>query len=155
MTCLTCSTQLRIRYLPQSQSPPRWLVRRCCDEVVLYTYSSRIIRLWSERGDSIPAYEFQQYSLFTWNVSSGDFCFALMTTAESHKFIHSWTAKRHSKCGALKLKQALAALPKDTVVLWHNWPPRKMDYPAENIVQEIVQFAESNRIHVRESPALR
>ena len=105
-------------------------------------------------GDSIPDYEFRLYSLFTWKAHSGDFCFAVMITAESHKFIHRWTAKWNAKCGVVELKQALAALPKGTVVLWESWPPRKMDYPPENVVQEIIQFAESKDIHIRESPAL-
>jgi hypothetical protein len=109
----------------------------------------------SRKAEPLPDYEFRQYSLFTWNVRSGDFCFALMTTAESHKFIHTWTAKWNAKCGVVELKQALASLPNGTGVLWQSWPPKKMDYPPKNIVQEIIQFAEGKGIHLRESPALR
>jgi hypothetical protein len=104
--------------------------------------------------DSIPAYEFERYSLFTWTTHSGDFCFKIMTRAESNTFIHSWFAKRNAKCGISELKKALAALPKDSHVFWEDWPPR-FDYPPESVIQEMMGFAGSRGIHLEQSPALR
>src|SRR6266705_2297674 len=92
---------------------------------------------------STPAHEFEQYSLFTWNTRSGDLCFAIMLEVERPKFIHSWFPKTGAKCGISGLKKALVALPKDTYVFWETWPPKKMDYPPENVVQEVIEFAES------------
>jgi hypothetical protein len=108
-----------------------------------------------ENSDSISAYKFEQYNLFTWKAGSGDFCFAIMIQAESHKFLRSWTAKRDAKCGTSELKKALIALPKDSYVSWEDWPPGKFDYPADNVVQEIIEFARSKGIHLTQSPALR
>jgi len=105
--------------------------------------------------DSVPAYEFEQYSLFTWNTRSGDLCFAIMIQAESHKFLRSWTAKRNAKCGISELKKALTTLQKDSHVLWQDWPPAKFDYPSDNVVQEIIEFAKGSGIDLKQSPALR
>jgi hypothetical protein len=84
-----------------------------------------------------------------------DFCFAIMTRAESHKFIHRWFPKRNAKCGVSALKTALATLPPNAYVYWQDWPPKKFDYPADNVIQDIIEFAESKDIHLKESPSLR
>jgi hypothetical protein len=107
------------------------------------------------RENSIPAYDFERYSLFTWKAPSGDFCFAIIIRADADKFLRSWTAKRGARCGASELKSALAALPKDSYVFWEDWPPKHFDYPPENIVQEIIEFAKSKGVHLEQSPALR
>lgn len=108
-----------------------------------------------ESQDSIPAYEFEQYSVFSWKARSGDFCFAIMIRAESHKFLRSWTAKRNAKCGISELKKALSALPKNSFVLWEDWPSGKFDYPPDNVVQEVIEFAKGKDVHLEQSPALR
>jgi len=77
-----------------------------------------------------------------------------MTRAESNKFIHSWFPKRNASCGATELKNALIGLPKESTVLWESWPP-DFDYPPENVMDEIVAFADTKSIHVKVSPALR
>jgi len=107
------------------------------------------------REDPTPAYDFERYSLFTWKADSGDFCFAIIIRAEADKFLHSWTAKKSAKCGASELKRTLAALPKDSYVFWEDWPPKNFDYPPENIVHEIIEFAKGKGVHVEQSPALR
>jgi hypothetical protein len=103
----------------------------------------------------IPAYDFTRYSLFTWNTDSGDFCFAIMIRAEADKFLHSGTAKRGAKCGASELKRTLIALPRDSQVFWEDWPPKHFDYPPENIVKEIIEFARTKGVRLEQSPALR
>lgn len=102
----------------------------------------------------IPAYEFKQYNLFTWKAASGDYCFALMIQAESHGFLRSLTAKRNGKCGISELKKALNTLPKSSVVLWQDWPP-KFDYPPEVVIEEIIAFAKINDVRLEQSPAVR
>ncbi|MFZ1219259.1 MAG: hypothetical protein WAO00_08195 [Chthoniobacterales bacterium] len=104
---------------------------------------------------SIPPHEFEQYTLFTWNKGGGDVCFAIMLEFQRSKFIHSWFPKRRGKCGISELKNALLTLPKESNVLWEDWPPKKLDYPPDAIIDEVTQFAEANGIHVKQSPALR
>jgi hypothetical protein len=105
------------------------------------------------RNDSIPAYEFSRYSLFTWKAQSGDFCFAIMSGAERNKFIHSWFAKRNAKCGMSELKKALVALPKSSHVFWEDWPP-KFNYPSESVIREMIEFAKSKGINLEQSPSV-
>jgi len=126
------------------------LIRLCC-VITTFVFSA----CGPKGADSIPAYEFETYTLFTWKVPRGDFCFKIMTRAESNEFIHRWFPKRNAKCGASELKTALAGLPKDSYVLWESWPPQGFDYPTDNIVDEIIAFAETKGIHVKVSPALR
>jgi hypothetical protein len=94
------------------------------------------------------------YNLFTWNVQSGDVCFALMKEADRSQFIHRWFPKRNARCGIPELKKALAALPKNSLVCWNDWPPKEMDYPPDNVVDEIQRFAKANGIRVELYPAL-
>ena len=109
----------------------------------------------SRRGqDSIPAYEFEQYCLFTWETRSGDFCCAIMIQAESHEFLKSWMPQRSSTCGISALKKALSTLPKDSHVFWQDWPP-KFKYPSDRVVAEVIEFATSKNIHLEQSPSAR
>lgn len=103
---------------------------------------------------SIPAHAFEQYTLFTWNKGGDEVCFAIMLEYQRLGFIHSWFPKRKGKCGIEDLKHELSALPKDSNVLWETWPPKKFAYPADKIVDEVMQFAEARGIHVRQSPAV-
>lgn len=104
--------------------------------------------------DSIPAYEFEQYSLFTWNTGSGDFCFKIMTGAESNKFIHTWFPKRNARCGIAELKKALTELPSGSRVFWEDWPPQGFNYPPENVIKEVIEFANGKGIHLEQSPSV-
>ena len=103
---------------------------------------------------SIPAHSFEQYTLFTWNTRSGDVCFAIMLEYQRPKFIHSWFPKRKANCGVSELKKALVSLPKDSYVSWETWPPKNFDYPPENVVEDVIKFAETNRIRIQQSPAV-
>jgi len=100
-----------------------------------------------------PSYEFEQYCLLTWKNHSGDLCFALMLEYKSDRFIHKWNSKWGAKCGIAKLEEALAALPKDTYVGWNNWPP-KFDYPPDNIIDEVIEFAKSKGVRIEVDPAI-
>lgn len=102
---------------------------------------------------SIPSHAFEQYVLFTRNTRS-DVSFAIMREFERPKFIHSWFPKMNPRRGVPELKNALATLPEGSYVLWESWPPRRFDYPPENAVREVIKFAETNGVHVKESPAL-
>jgi hypothetical protein len=108
-----------------------------------------------QTDESIPAYRFETYALFSWNAKPGDFCFAIMTQAEGDRFIHRWFPKRGAKCGISDLEAALVALPKGSYVLWEDWPPKGFDYPPDNVVAEVITFAQKNDIHLERSPALR
>jgi hypothetical protein len=103
--------------------------------------------------DSIPAREFEQYCLLSWNVGSDDFCFKIMTCAERNKFIHTWFPKRNAKCGVSEFKAAIAVLPKDSQVFWQDWPP-KFNYPPESVIAQMIEFAKSKGIDLEESPSV-
>jgi len=94
------------------------------------------------------------YHLFTWNVGTGNLCFALMAEPEDEEFIHRWFPKRNAKCGVGELKKALTALPKESVISWNNWPPKKIEYPPDAVVDEIMEFAEANGVRLELFPAL-
>ena len=104
--------------------------------------------------EAIPAYEFSTYTLFTWDSQSDEFCCKLMTRAESNEFIHAWFPRRNAKCGLANLEATLTQLPKDSLVLWETWPPKNFDYPPEKVVKEVIDFAASRNVHVKQSPAL-
>jgi len=55
--------------------------------------------------------------------------------------------------GIPQLKQELAALPKDSVVYWNDWP-RKFTYPQDGVVRELVEFARSKGVRLEQSPHL-
>lgn len=105
--------------------------------------------------DSIPPYEFEQYSMFSWKTDSNSFCFAVMIQAKSHAFLRSWSKKKQAKCGMSELQKALAALPRNSVVLWQDWPPANLDYPPDDVVQQVIEFAKANGIELKQSPSLR
>lgn len=113
-----------------------------------------LLALGQKSGGSISAWEYETYTIFTWNKSSGDFCFKIMTTAQRNTFIHEWFPKTNAKCGAAELKKALGSLPKGSYVLWESWPPKNFDYPSEGVVNEILRFGEANAIHLELSPAV-
>jgi hypothetical protein len=94
------------------------------------------------------------YNLFTWNVASGDLCYALVTEAEREAFIHRWFPKRNATCGVAELKKTLAALPRDSIVSWNNWPAKQIDYPSSDVINEIKRSAAAHRIRVELFPAL-
>jgi hypothetical protein len=94
----------------------------------------------------------KQYAFFTWKAHSGDLCFALMTESESHKFIRRWSPKKNAKCGLAELKRELTALPADSHVYWRSLPARGIDYPGDNVIKEITQFAESKGLHLELMP---
>ena len=104
--------------------------------------------------DSTPSHDFEQYCLLSWNTRSGDFCFRIMSCAERNQFIHSWFPKRNAKCGVSELKETLASLPKDSHVFWEDWPP-KFDYPQENLIQKMIEFAKNKGVRLEQSPAVR
>jgi hypothetical protein len=106
-------------------------------------------------NDPVLPYELETYTVFSWKGTPDDFCFKVMTRAEANKFIHTWFPKWNAKCGGAELRKALVALPKDSYVLWESWPPKGFDYPPDNVVDEIIAFAETKGIHVKVSPALR
>jgi hypothetical protein len=109
----------------------------------------------AEPGEiTIPAEQFKQYSLLTWETRSRALCFSLMREYQRGRFIHSWTSKWGAKCGVAELKQALSALPKETYVYWNTWPPKNCDYPEDTVVREVVDFAATKNVHVQLAPAL-
>lgn len=103
---------------------------------------------------SIPPEQFTQYSLFTWNSHSDDFCFALMLEYKRGNFLKSWTSKWGAKCGTVQLKDALNALPQGTHVYWNTWPPKNCNYPEKRIVNEVIDFAQTKGVHLELLPAL-
>lgn len=78
-----------------------------------------------------------------------------MTRAESNEYIHTWFPRRNAKCGTAELKHRLASLPTGAFVEWQTWPPKGFDYPADSVVEEIVEFAKGKGIRLEQSPALR
>lgn len=108
-----------------------------------------------KRTQAPEPYEFDTYVLFTWNTSSTDFCFKIMTRAESNEYIHTWFPRRGARCGIAELRQRLASLRKGAFVEWQTWPPQGFDYPADSVVQEMIEFAKGEGIRLEQSPALR
>lgn len=104
--------------------------------------------------NSIPAYEFEQYVLYTWNVRSGDLCFALMIQADRYEFRRRWFRKKNAKCGVADLKRAIAALPKGSFVLWQDSPSKGFDYPDERVIREMIEFATDHGVKLEHDPGL-
>jgi hypothetical protein len=130
---------------------PRAAVTGICTFLVILLLSA----CGPARQEPIPEYEFQQYSMFSWKTDADNFCFVVMIQAESHKFLRSRIKRKNATCGISAVKVALAALPKHSVVLWQDWPPANLDYPPENVVQEVIELAKANGIQLKQSPALR
>jgi len=101
--------------------------------------------------NSIPAYEFDQYVLYTWNERSDGLCFALMIQADRYRFLRRWFPKRKARCGVTELRQALAALPKNSFVLWQDSRSKGFDYPDEQAVRELIDFAKDLGIRLEVS----
>ena len=100
-----------------------------------------------------PFEYFTQYSLFTWKNRSGDLCFKLVLKLERARIEHGWFSKWGGACGVSKLKEALGALPKDTIVAWEQWPP-KFDFPEPKLSDDVIQFARSKGIRLEKDPVL-
>ena len=102
----------------------------------------------------IPAEYHEQMCLLTWGGWSGDLCFLLIPMTERGRATHDLWSKWWGQCGVPKLKEALAATPRDKQILWSDWPSR-FTYPDDHVVQELMGFARSKGIRLEQSPALR
>jgi hypothetical protein len=101
----------------------------------------------------IPNYYFEQMSLLTWKGWSGDLCFLLVPMMQRSRAGHDFWSKWRGRCGSGALKEALLAVPRNQYVYWNDWPP-KFTYPDDRVVQEILEFAKANDIHLEESPSV-
>jgi hypothetical protein len=105
-------------------------------------------------ADYVPPWEFNRYCLFTSKQVDGEVCFALMREFERRRFIHQWFPKRKLRCGITDLKDALASLPKGTSVLWTDWPGT-FEYPASNVMEDVIAFARQHEVHIEQSPVVK
>lgn len=142
-------TKLTSRGGGQTQRVSILLLGALCVALVIL-----LLLKWDCPPNSIPAYEFEQYVLYTWNVRSGEFCFALMIQADRYQFRRRWFPKRHAKCGLADLKLAIAAVPRDKLILWQNSPSEGFDYPDENVIREMIEFAKDRGIKLERDRAL-
>lgn len=110
-----------------------------------------LVLKWDCPPNSIPAYEFEQHVLYTWNVRSGDFCFALMIQAKGYEFRRRWFPKRNAKCGVADLKLAIAALPRNSFVLWQDSSSKGFNYPSETVVADMIEFAKDHGVRLQRS----
>jgi len=94
----------------------------------------------------------QAYSLFTWQNSVGELCFAITPKYKSTKFAHNPFSKWGAKCGTAQLKNELAILSKDTYVEWTNW--WRFPYPQKDVALDIEAFAQSKGIDLQLNPVL-
>lgn len=101
----------------------------------------------------IPAHYFEQMSLLTWKGWSGDLCFLLVPMVQRTRAGHDFWSKWGGTCGVEALKKALLAVPRNQHVYWNNWSS-KFTYPDQHVVQEILEFARANGVHLEEDPSL-
>jgi hypothetical protein len=95
----------------------------------------------------------REYALVTWEERSGSVCFKMMFNFEVSGVIHGRAAKRGGRCGVSELKEALSAVPAGSYVYWYTWPS-KFDYPASVDTDGLIDFARSNGVSLRLTPAM-
>jgi hypothetical protein len=92
----------------------------------------------------------QGYSLLTWNVRSGELCFAIVPKYKETKFVENPFSKWGAKCGISQLEEELSVLPKGSAVEWNNFSG--YEYPREHIAESIVTFARSKGVNLYLNP---
>jgi hypothetical protein len=101
----------------------------------------------------IPVDYFNTLSLLTWKGWSGDLCFLLVPMSERTRADHDFWSKWKGQCGLAKLKEALAAVPRDKGVEWNNSPP-KFELPSEKFCDQMVEFAKKEGVNLHPNPSL-
>jgi hypothetical protein len=101
----------------------------------------------------VPSEYFDQMTLLTWRGWSGDLCFLLIPMTERGRARHDFWSKWKGQCGLAKLKETLAAVPRDKHVEWNNSPP-KFELPSEKFCDQMVEWAKKEGVDLRTNPSL-
>ena len=99
------------------------------------------------------------YELYSWQTPQGEWNFSLFVSPSGIELpLELVLSKKWTLRGLDELKNELSDLPEGKAVLWLNSAPlrsgvkgsdnKRLEYPPQEIVDEVVRFAESHQITI-------